>query len=178
MARTREQGIRTAVLIDGAHLHACSQASRIVIDFRKLRDAFHLFGTLTNVSYVAPINSELRSTLQPLISWLPFNGYRVIAPVSRPKRSAPNPSINRVDFVIQMLTIARRVQSIFLVAGDDDYRPATESVQRNGGRVTVISTRATSPPLIGDALRRQVDEFLDFELLLPHVAMEKRASAT
>jgi hypothetical protein len=178
MASPREQGIRTAVLIDGAHLHACAEAHRTVIDFRKLRDAFQLCGTLTSVSYFAPLDSDLRSALQPLISWLPFNGFRVIAPVSRPSRPNPIPSINRVDLVVQMMTIARRVQSIVLLAGDDDYRPVIKSVQRKGRRVTAISTRTTSPPLIGDALRRQVDSFMDIELLLPHVVIGKRTSGS
>jgi uncharacterized LabA/DUF88 family protein len=36
-----------------------------------------------------------------------------------------------------------------------------EAVQRRGVRVTVISTIASQPPIIGNELRRQADVFID-----------------
>ena len=48
-----------------------------------------------------------------------------------------------------------------LFSGDGDFRSLVEAVQRNGVRVTVVSTISTQPPMVADELRRQADIFLD-----------------
>ncbi|RMD46517.1 MAG: NYN domain-containing protein, partial [Alphaproteobacteria bacterium] len=40
-----------------------------------------------------------------------------------------------------------------------------EGVQRQGVRVSVVSTIRTSPPMIADELRRQADNFIELDEL-------------
>jgi uncharacterized LabA/DUF88 family protein len=48
-----------------------------------------------------------------------------------------------------------------LFSGDGDFRPLVESLQRQGVRVSVVSTIRSQPPMIADELRRQADNFID-----------------
>jgi uncharacterized LabA/DUF88 family protein len=45
-------------------------------------------------------------------------------------------------------------------------------VQRQGVRVSVVSTTASQPPSIADELRRQADVFIDLMELLPKIRRE------
>ena len=62
-----------------------------------------------------------------------------------------------------------------LISGDGDFRRLVEAVQRQGCRVTVISTIRTQPPMVADELRRQADFFLDLSELQARVAREYQA---
>ncbi|HSG56192.1 MAG TPA: NYN domain-containing protein, partial [Paracoccaceae bacterium] len=42
-----------------------------------------------------------------------------------------------------------------------DFRPLVESLQRQGVRVSVVSTIRSQPPMISDELRRQADNFIE-----------------
>ena len=44
-------------------------------------------------------------------------------------------------------------------------RPLVESLQRQGVRVSVVSTIRSSPPMIADELRRQCDNFIELDEL-------------
>ena len=59
------------------------------------------------------------------------------------------------------MELAGHVDEVVLFSGDGDFRSLVEAVQRRGGRVTVISTISTRPPMIADELRRQADVFTD-----------------
>ena len=43
--------------------------------------------------------------------------------------------------------------------------PLVESLQRQGVRVSVVSTIRSQPPMISDELRRQADNFIELEEL-------------
>jgi hypothetical protein len=47
-----------------------------------------------------------------------------------------------------------------------------EAVQRQGTRVTVISTVSVSPPLVADEIRRQADNFVDLASLRGEIARQ------
>ena len=49
--------------------------------------------------------------------------------------------------------------------GDGDFRPLVESLQRQGVRVSVVSTIRSQPPMIADELRRQADNFIELDEL-------------
>ena len=53
----------------------------------------------------------------------------------------------------------------FLCLGDGDFRPLIASLQRQGVRVSVVSTIRSQPPMISDDLRRQADNFIELEEL-------------
>ena len=48
---------------------------------------------------------------------------------------------------------------------DGDFRPLVESLQRQGIRVSVVSTIRSQPPMIADELRRQADNFIELDEL-------------
>ncbi len=52
-----------------------------------------------------------------------------------------------------------------LFSGDGDFRPLVESLQRQGVRVSVVSTIRSQPPMIADELRRQADNFIELDEL-------------
>jgi uncharacterized LabA/DUF88 family protein len=52
-----------------------------------------------------------------------------------------------------------------LFSGDGDFKPLVESLQRQGVRVSVVSTIRSSPPMIADELRRQCDNFIELDEL-------------
>lgn len=52
-----------------------------------------------------------------------------------------------------------------IFSGDGDFRPLIESLQRQGVRVSVVSTIRSQPPMIADDLRRQADNFIELEEL-------------
>ena len=49
--------------------------------------------------------------------------------------------------------------------GDGDFQSLVKSLQRQGVRVSVVSTNRSHPPMIADELRRQADNFIDLEEL-------------
>jgi len=57
------------------------------------------------------------------------------------------------------------VDHIVLFSGDGDFKPLIESLQRQGVRVSVVSTIRSQPPMIADELRRQADNFIELDEL-------------
>ena len=50
---------------------------------------------------------------------------------------------------------------------DSDFRRLVEAVQRQGVRVSVVSSVRTSPPMVADELRRQADRFVELAEIAP-----------
>jgi uncharacterized LabA/DUF88 family protein len=63
------------------------------------------------------------------------------------------------------MEIAHRLDHAVLFSGDGDFRPLVESLQRQGVRVSVVSTIRSQPPMIADELRRQADNFIELDEL-------------
>ena len=61
------------------------------------------------------------------------------------------------------LELAPHVDHIVIFSGDGDFRPLIESLQRQGVRVSVVSTIRSQPPMIADELRRQADNFIELD---------------
>jgi uncharacterized LabA/DUF88 family protein len=59
------------------------------------------------------------------------------------------------------MELAPHLDHIVLFSGDGDFRPLVESLQRQGVRVSVVSTIRSQPPMISDELRRQADNFIE-----------------
>lgn len=73
-----------------------------------------------------------------------------------------------VELTVDLLEQAERIDHAVIFSGDADLRRAVEAVQRRGVRVTAISSLRASPPLIGDDLRRQVDQFVELGDIASH----------
>jgi uncharacterized LabA/DUF88 family protein len=66
-----------------------------------------------------------------------------------------------IELVVDMLTLAPKLDHLVLFSGNGDFRRAIEAVQAQGVRVSVVSTIKSTPPMASDELRRQADRFFD-----------------
>ncbi len=166
---------RLAVFIDGANLHGTAKALGIDIDYRRLLELFSSKGKLVRaIYYTALMEDQDYSPLRPLIDWLSYNGYSV---VTKPAKEYTDQSGQRhvkgnmdVELAVDMMDLAPQVEHIILMSGDGDFRRVVEVAQRQGVRVSVISSLKTQPPFLSDELRRQADNFIELADLLPVLA--------
>ena len=163
---------RTALFIDGANLYSASRNIGFDVDYRNLLEYFRRqTNVLRAYYYAAVLETEEYSPLKPLTDWLVYNGYTL---VTKPAREFTDSTGRRrvkgnmdIELAVDMLDLAPRLDHVVLFSGDGDFRRLVEAVQRQGVRVTVISSVRTSPPMIGDDLRRQADQFLDLAEIAP-----------
>ena len=121
--------------------------------------------------YSAVLETEEYSPLKPLTDWLAYNGYNLVTKAAREftdgtgrRRVKGNMD---VELAIDMMEMAPKLDHAVLFSGDSDFRRLVEAVQRQGVRVSVVSTVRSSPPMIGDELRRQADQFLELAEIAP-----------
>ena len=172
---------RIAVFIDGANLHSSARALGSDIDYRKLLEIFSNSARLVRAFYyTALFEVEDHAPLRPLVDWLEYNGYTV---VTKPAKEFTDAMGNRrvkgnmdIEIAIDMIEMARKLDHVVLFSGDGDFRRLVEAVQREGSRVSVVSTLRSSPPMAADELRRQADEFIELVELAPQIAREARQS--
>lgn len=159
---------RIALFIDGANLYAATRALGFDIDYKLLRAEFMRRGKLVRAFYyTALLDSEEYSPIRPLVDWLHYNGFAV---VTKPAREYTD-SLGRrkikgnmdVELAVDAMELAARLDHVVLFSGDGDFRPLAESLQRQGVRVSVVSTMRSSPPMASDDLRRQADNFIELD---------------
>ena len=75
-----------------------------------------------------------------------------------------------IELAIDVMEMSEHVDHIIIFSGDGDFRRLVEAVQRKGVRVSVVSTMRSSPPMVADELRRQADNFIELQDLMPHIA--------
>jgi uncharacterized LabA/DUF88 family protein len=68
-----------------------------------------------------------------------------------------------IELTVNAMELAPHVDHIVLFSGDGDFKPMVEALQRQGVRVSVVSTIRSQPPMIADELRRQADNFIELE---------------
>jgi uncharacterized LabA/DUF88 family protein len=155
-----------ALFIDGPNLHATAKTLAFDIDYKRLLGEFQSRGTLLRAFYyTAIIEDQEFSSIRPLIDWLDYNGYSV---VTKPTKEFIDAGGRRkvkgnmdIELAVDAMELAEHIDQMVLFSGDGDFRSMVEAVQRQGVRVTVVSTVATQPPMIADELRRQADVFTD-----------------
>ena len=177
---------RTALFIDGANLYSASRHLGFDVDYR---DMLQYFRSRTNVVrayyYSALLDSEEYSPLRPLTDWLAYNGYALVTKAAREftdsagrRRFKGNMD---VELAVDMLELAPRLDHAILFSGDSDFRRLVEAVQRQGVRVSVVSSVRTVPPMAADELRRQADQFVELADIAPEFTRrttEVRRAAT
>ncbi|MET4447569.1 hypothetical protein ABIB75_005870 [Bradyrhizobium sp. GM2.2] len=52
-----------------------------------------------------------------------------------------------IELAVDAMELAEHIDQMVLFSGDGDFRSLVEAVQRQGVRVTVVSTVATQPPM-------------------------------
>ena len=173
---------RLALLIDGSNLHAASKALGFDIDYKLLRTEFMRRGKLLRaLYYTAILENDEYSPIRPLVDWLNYNGFNM---VTKPAKEYTDSTGRRkvkgnmdIELCVDAMELAPHVDHIVIFSGDGDFRPLVESLQRNGVRVSVVSTIRSQPPMISDELRRQVDNFIELDELRDVVGRPPRPSA-
>ena len=161
---------RLVLLIDGANLYAATKALGFDIDYRLLRQEFMRRGRLLRAFYyTALLENEDYSPVRPLADWLHYNGF---AMVTKPAKEFIDSQGRRrvkgnmdVEIAVDAMELAPHVDHVVLFSGDGDFRPLVECLQRQGVRVSVVSTIRSQPPMIADELRRQTDNFIELDEL-------------
>jgi uncharacterized LabA/DUF88 family protein len=161
---------RLALFIDGANLFAASKALGFDIDYKLLRQEFLRRGKLLRAFYyTALLENDEYSPIRPLVDWLNYNGYTM---VTKPAREFTDSTGRRrvkgnmdVELAVNAMELAHRLDHVVLFSGDGDFRPLVEALQRQGVRVSVVSTIRSQPPMIADELRRQADNFIELDEL-------------
>ena len=163
---------RLALFIDGANLYSASRNLGFDVDYRSLLECFRKQARVIRAYYYsAVLETEEYSPLKPLTDWLAYNGYNL---VTKPAKEFTDSTGRRrvkgnmdIELAVDMMEMADRIDHAVLFSGDADFRRLVEAVQRRGVRVSVVSTIRTSPPMVGDELRRQADQFLELSEIAP-----------
>jgi len=170
-------GERLALFIDGPALSDMCHALNFKLDYKRLLLLFRERGQLVTALYFTSVVDDGRSVhLQPLLDWLSYNGFTVVTKLTKPKGKGGD--IGRetesiaVELSIRAVQVARSVDHIVLVSGNGDLRCLVDALQGSGKRVSVVSTLRSSPSMISDALRRQVDQFIELAELIPIVSAD------
>ena len=162
---------KTALFIDGSNFYAAARGLNLDIDFARMRSYFAKDTNLIRAYYYTAIPEDQEfSSLRPLIDWLDYNGYAVVSKFTREfideetgkRRLKGNMDM---ELALDMLKLAPHIDHAILFSGDGDFRPLIESLQRQGVRVSVVSTIRSQPPMIADELRRQADNFIELDEL-------------
>ena len=157
---------RLALFIDGSNLYAAGKALGFDIDYKLLRAEFMRRGKLLRAFYyTALLENDEYSPILPLVDWLNYNGFSM---VTKPAKEYTDSQGRRkvkgnmdIELAVDAMELAPRVDHIVIFSGDGDFRPLVESLQRQGVRVSVVSTIRSQPPMISDELRRQADNFIE-----------------
>ena len=170
---------RLALFIDGANLHAATKLLEFEIDFKLFHEEFSKYGKLLRAYYyTALMENDEHSGIKPLVDWLSYNGFTM---VTKPAKEFIDSQGGRkikgnmdIELTVDAMELAPHVDHIILFSGDGDFRSMVESVQRQGVRVTVVSTTRSQPPMIADELRRQCDNFIELDALRKTIGRSSR----
>jgi len=158
---------KIALFIDGENLHLTARALGFDLDYRKLLKEFQGGSTVRALYYTAIAeDQEQPSAVRQLTDWLDYNGFSIVSKstkeyVDANGRRRVRGSRFHVDLTVDAMALAEQLDEMVLFSGDGAFRPVVKAVQRRGVRVTVVSTIATTRPMIADELRRQADCFID-----------------
>ena len=163
----REQE-KTAFFIDGANLYKAARNLGFDIDYKNLLAKAQDECRLVRASYYPAIQEDRDqdySPLRPLVDWLDYNGYTMVTKITREFTDAQGRKRYKgstdVELVVDMMTLADRLDHLVLFSGNGDFRRVVEAIQAKGVRVSIVSTVKSSPPMASDDLRRQADSFID-----------------
>ena len=157
---------RVVLFIDGPNLHATAKALGFDIDYKKLLAYFRERARLIRaVYYTTVLEQDEFVSIRPLVDWLEYNGYTL---VTKPAKEFID-SLGRrrlkgsmdVELAVDAMRMSPNMDHAVIFTGDGDFRSLVAALQRQGNRVTVVSTLQASSPMIADELRRQADQFLD-----------------
>ena len=172
---------RLALLIDGANLYSSAKALGFDIDYKLLRQEFVNRGKLLRaIYYTALVENDDYSPIRPLADWLNYNGFTMVSKAAKEFTDSQGHKKTKgnidVELTVDAMELAPHVDHIVLFSGVGDFRAMIESVQRQGVRVSVVSTIRSQPSMIADELRRQCDNFIDLADLRDVIGRQVRGA--
>jgi len=174
------EDLTTAVFIDGRNLYS---ALKVLggqnINYKLLREKFQKETQLVRMYYFTPVDeSEEFQIVRPLLDWLDYNGYTVIAKPMKTygegedRRVKGDTKLELAVTTSQLLRSGAVKQMVFFT-GDGDYAVLLNDLKSMGVRVVVVSTIDTNPPFVADQLRRTADGFIELTELLKEIGMKE-----
>ncbi len=168
---------RIALFIDGANLYGAAKGLQFDIDYKRLLELFARKGVLVRAFYYTALAEDQEfSPLRPLVDWLDYNGFAV---VTKPLKEFTDAQGRRrvkgnmdIELAIDVMEMAGCVDHVVIFSGDGDFARLVDAVQRQGKRVSVVSTIRTSPPMAADELRRQADNFIELDEIKTLIARD------
>lgn len=159
---------RLALFIDGSNLYASAKSLGFDIDYKLLRTEFMRRGKMLRAFYyTALLDNEEYSPIRPLVDWLNYNGFTMVTKTAKEYTDSQGRRKVKgnmdIELTVNAMELASHVDHIVIFSGDGDFRPLIESLQRQGVRVSVVSTIRSQPPMIADELRRQADNFIELD---------------
>jgi len=159
---------RLGLFIDGANLYAAARSLGFDIDYKLLRQEFLRRGKLVRAFYYTSLlENEEYSPIRPLIDWLQYNGFTMR---TKPAREFSDSMGRRrvkgnmdIELAVDAMELAPHLDHAVIFSGEGDFRALIESLQRQGVRVSVVSTIRSQPVMAADEIRRQADNFIDLD---------------
>ncbi|MDD7973455.1 NYN domain-containing protein [Roseinatronobacter alkalisoli] len=161
---------KLALFIDGANLYSAARALGFEIDYKLLRQEFMRRGKLLRAFYYAALlENEEFSPIRALVDWLSYNGYNLVTKSAKEYSDSEGRRKVKgnmdIELAVDAMELAPHIDHAVLFSGDGDYSPLIESLQRQGVRVSVVSTIRSKRPIASDELRRQADNFIELDEL-------------
>ena len=170
---------KLTLFIDGANHHATAKALGFDIDYKLLRTEFMRRGKLLRASYyTALLDNEDHNPVRPLVDFLSYNGFNIVTkPAKEYTDSMGNKKIKGnmdVEIAVDALELASKVDHMVFFTGNGDFVPLVVALQRQGVRVSMVSSIKTQPSFASDDLRRQCDNFIELDELRDVIARPAR----
>ena|SRR5882762_10202850 len=163
--------MKTAILIDGANTHGAAKHLGYVIDYKAVLDIFTDSSSPLGFYYTALLlESDGTNSLQTIIDWLSYNGYKVVTKESKSfedKLTGLTKIKGNMDIEIAVhaMELSEYVDRIVLFSGDGDFTCLVRALRMRGIHTTVVSTMA----FVADELRRACDVYMDLSQLRPSI---------
>ena len=176
------EGERCAVFIDGPNLYQTCRSLDVEIDYRALRNIFAYAGYLVQARYYTTIfNDQSYTPIRPLIDWLSYNGFVVVAKTIDVERDDDQRYRQYggigLEVAVDAIEMSPRLDHAVLFTGNGDMLRLVQLLQRRAVRTTLVGALRGSSATVSDELRRQSDAFVDLQSLLPFIGRERHQSA-
>lgn len=170
---------RVAVFIDGANLYAALKRLDQRIDYKLLRSAIANSCRLVRITYyTAMLDTNEYNHIKPMVDFLENNGFSIS---TKPVKEYTDKETGVVrikgnmdiEIAVDMFEAAPHIDHMILFSGDGDFKYLVNSLQRQGKKITVVSTRKTSISICSMDLKRQADEFIDLDDLKSYLSAQQ-----
>lgn len=159
------------ILFDGPNFYGTIKSlGRKRVNYDKLFQWFRDKANVQSIYYFTAISDNPHhARLKSILEWMLDNGVRV-----RTTNSVKDLFMGDdgkwsgnmdVEIAVAALTECRSSNHIVLATGDGDFIPLVEALQREGKKVTILSSKEGEPCVLSQKLRRSADGFIDVQYL-------------